>query len=168
VRALMVVAAFFVSPAYAADRLTFPMPKGAIEPGHDALQPGSAEQDHFFLTEKYPGSSALTHYAQVFSKWQSCYWPQRGWETIPDASTNPARLLHRRVRFWLAPTNDEWVMVALQYSSPGLADRAQPDTDRQFVVVSIRKTRDAKADLSLVDAKCDEPPNKSLERTRER
>jgi hypothetical protein len=168
VRALLIVSALAVSPAYADDPLTFPVPKGALEPGHVALQPGLAEQDHFFMNEKYPGSSALTHYAQIFSRWRPCYWPQRDWETIPDASTDPSRLLHRRVRFWVAPTNNKWVMVTLQYASPGLADRAQPVSDRQFVVVAIRKTQDAKADLTLLDAKCDEPPNKSLERTRER
>ena len=156
-----------VSSAHASDPLRFPVPTGALEPEHVALQPGLAEQDHFFLNEKYPGSSALTHYARIFSKWRPCYWPQRDWETVPDASSDPARLLHRRVRFWAAPTNTEWVMVTLQYTSPGLANRALPANDRQFVVVATRVTQDAKADLALLDAKCDEPPNKSLERTRE-
>jgi hypothetical protein len=163
---LIVISALFASSAHGADPLRFPLPKGALEPGHVALQPGLAEQDHFFLNEKYPGSSALSHYARIFSKWRACYWPQRDWETIPDASSDPARLLHRRVRFWVAPTNTEWVMVTLQYTSPGLTERALPVNDRQFVVVATRKTHDAEEDLGLLDAKCDEPPNNSLERTR--
>jgi hypothetical protein len=152
----------------AAEELTFPMPKGAVEPEHVTLQPGVASQDHFFLNEKFPGSSAITHYAQVFSTWQSCYWDERGWDTIPDASVTPARLIHRMVRFWVAPTNSDWVMVSLQYESPGLTDRVAPVDDRQYVVVAIRKSQDAHKDLVALDAKCDEAPNKSLERTRAR
>jgi hypothetical protein len=168
VRALLIlIASSICSASVAADRLAFPVPSGAIEPEHVTLQPGIASQDHFFLNEKYPGSSALVHYARVFSKWKPCFWPERDWERIPDASGHSPRLLHRRVRFWVAPSNSEWVMVAVQYESPGLTERAEPVNDRQFVFVAIRKVQDASKDIALLDVKCDEAPNKSLERTRE-
>jgi hypothetical protein len=162
------IAISFVFPAGAAEPLTFAVPLGAIEPGHVTLQPGVASQDHFFLKEKYPGTSALAHYAKVFSTWQPCYWSQRGWETVADASIQPPRLIHRQVRFWVAPTNAQWVMVTMQYESPGLAERAVPVSDRQFVVVALRKAPDAHKDVALMGVKCDEAPNTSLERTRER
>jgi hypothetical protein len=165
---LFLIASSFVPPVVAGEPLLFPVPSGAIEAEHVTLQPGIASQDHFFLNEKFPGSSALTHYARVFSKWRPCFWPEREWETIGDASTKPPRSLHRRVRFWVEPSNRMWVMVTVQYESPGLIERVAPVNDRQFVVVAIRNVPDALKDIALLDVKCDEAPNKSLERTRER
>jgi hypothetical protein len=60
-----------------------------------------------------------------------------------------------------------WVMVTVQYESPGLIERVAPINDRQFVVVAIRNVPDALKDIALLDVKCNEAPNKSLERTRE-
>jgi hypothetical protein len=156
--------ASFLNVASAATPM-FQVPKGALEAEHITLQPGVAWQDHFFLKEKYPGSSALEHYSRAFFDWRSCFWAKRDWESILDASSGSVRQLHRRVRFWVSPTNREWVMVTLQYGSPmgsggGLAD------DRQYVVVAIRRSNNAIGELTEFDAKCDEAPNKSLESSR--
>src|SRR5713226_2989811 len=83
----------------------YPVPTGAAEVGHVALQPGIAEQDHFFLAEKYPGASAMEHYSKVFSKWRPCYWNERGWSSFSDASGSEPRFIHRFVRHWVSPNN---------------------------------------------------------------
>jgi hypothetical protein len=145
----------------------FQVPKGALEAEHVTLQSGVAWQDHFFLKEKYPGSSALDHYSQVFSDWRSCFWTNRDWESVLDGSSGSIRQLHRRVRFWASPTNREWVMVTLQSGTLN-GGGIRPADDRQYVVVSIRRSTDAISELMELDAKCDEAPDKSLERSRER
>ena len=166
-RAIVLVAVTsMVGCADAPEKLAFPVPPGALEAAHVTLQAGVASQDSFFIHEKFPGSSALTHYERVFSDWRSCYWDERGWDTVPDASVTPPRLIHRRVRFWVAPTNAEWVMVSLQYESPGLAHRVAPTDERQYVVVAIRTSQDATQDLAALDVKCDEAPSPSPDGTR--
>ena len=145
----------------------FAVPAGAHDVKHVALQPGVAVEDHFFLNEPFPGSSAISHYERVFAEWRPCFWPERDWDVVPDSTVDPPRLLQRKVRYWAAPRNTEWVMVAIQYESPGLADRPVPARDEQQVVLVNRKSQDAISDLELVGAKCEEAPNKSLERTRE-
>lgn len=133
----------------------YPVPKGASEIGHVILQPGVAEQDHFFFAEKYPGSSAMDHYHRVFAKWRPCYWNEREWSSFSDLSGPKPQLIHRFVRHWASPANDIAVTVAIQYTSPGIAHQAVPANERQFVVVAIRRSTNAERDLAQIDAKCE-------------
>ena len=148
------VAILAIFPAEAA-QTTYPVPKGASEVGHVALQPGAAEQDHFFLVEKYPGSSAMDHYRKVFAKWRPCYWNEREWSSFADAAGPKPQFIHRLVRHWASAANDVAVTVAIQYTSPGMASRTVPANDRQFVVVAIRKSANAEKDLAEIGAKCE-------------
>jgi len=63
----------------------FPVPTGALELRHVAMQPGVYEQDSFVLDQPYPSTSALEHYERVFSKWQSCSSNGKKWQTFGGA-----------------------------------------------------------------------------------
>lgn len=133
----------------------YPLPSGATNVGHVALEPGTIEQDHFLVAEKYPGSSAMDHYGKVFSKWRSCYWNDRGWYSFGDASGEKPQFVHQLVRHWVSPRNDVAVTVLIRYTSTGLTYRAAPDNERQSVVVLRRKSKNAEKELGEIGATCD-------------
>jgi len=154
-RFLIAAVTILVAVSAEATPTTYPVPKGASEIGHATLQAGVAEQDHFFLIEKYPGSSAMEHYRAVFAKWRPCYWKEREWSSFADAAGSAPQFVHRLVRHWVSPRNDVAVTVAIQYTSPGVAPRTVPANDSQFVVVAIRKSTDAEKNLAEIGAKCE-------------
>ena len=144
------------APAIAAAASTmFPVPKNAIEPGHAVIAPGASEQDHFWLKESFPSSSAVDHYERIFSKWRPCHGRESGWESFGDRSKGDERFVHQRLRYWVNAANDTAVTLALMYTSTGLTPRARPDTDRQFVVLIRLKQPDAAKLLSEMGAKCE-------------
>ena len=133
----------------------YPVPERALDVEHVVLQPGIIEQDHFFLSEKYPGASAVDHYRKVFSKWRLCFWDDRGWSSFGDASGRERRFIHQFVRHWVSPRNDVAVTLMLRYTSAGLEYRAVPDNERQFVVLLRRKSKNAEKALGQIGAKCE-------------
>jgi hypothetical protein len=148
-----VVAIVAAATAVAADTM-YPVPKGALEVGHVALQPGVYEEDHFFLTEQYPGTSALKHYASIFSRWRSCHGTDDGWQSFPDASGSEHLFVHQLIRHWVNPHNDVAVTLVLRYASPGLATREVPSSDRQFVAVMRLQHVDAEKQLVGMGVNC--------------
>jgi hypothetical protein len=149
----LVVAIVAAATAVAADTM-YPVPKGATEVRHVALQPGVYEQDSFFLTERYPGTSALKHYAQIFSRWRSCHGTDDGWQSFGDASQPERVFIHQLIRHWVNSQNDVAVTLALRYESPGLDSREVPSTDRQFVAVLRLQQVDAEKHLVEMGVKC--------------
>lgn len=133
----------------------YPVPKGASGVGHVVLAPGTAEQDHFVLDEKYPSTTAFAHYERLFAGWRPCYWSQRGWDRFGDVSGGRNEYIHQIARFWVSPKNDTSVMVTLRYTSPGSASRVEPAESRQFVVVLRHKVPNAETHLSEIEAKCE-------------
>jgi hypothetical protein len=125
----------------------YPVPEGAVEVGHVALQPDVYEEDLFFLTEQYPGTSALKHYANIFSRWRQCHGTDDGWQSFGDASRPEHVFVHQLIRRWVNPHNDVTVTLALRYESPGLASREHPSSDRQFVAVMRLQQVDAEKRL---------------------
>ena len=93
----LAVAIVAAATAVAAETM-YPVPKGALEVGHVALQPGVYEEDHFFLTEQYPRTSALTHYASIFSRWHSCHGAGDEWQSFADASGSEPLFIHQLIR----------------------------------------------------------------------
>ena len=146
------IATVFTASALASGTMS-PVPKGASEVGHVVLTPGVAEQDHFFLSEKYPGTTAHEHYERMFRGWRPCYWNQRGWNKFGDATSNV--YIHEAVRFWVNPNNDTSVMVGLRYTSPGLQPRSEPESSRQFVVLVRHIVANAEKHLAELEAKCE-------------
>jgi hypothetical protein len=154
-RLSMLVAVLVSAAAFAADTM-YPVPTGAIDVGHHVLQPGVYEEDHFFLTERYPGNSALTHYEDVFSHWQSCHGPSEGWQSFGDASGSEKVFIHQLLRYWVNPQNDVALTLVLRYESPGLATREAPSSDRQFVALMRLRLRPGEAakHLAPMGVKC--------------
>jgi hypothetical protein len=133
----------------------FPVPKSAIEPGHVVIAPGVSEQDHFWLNEKYPSSSALEHYRRIFSGWRHCVTRDEGWESFGDQSGGREKFVHQRLRHWVNSSNDVAVTLALTYTSNGLKHRVSPESDRQFVVLVRVKQPNASKTLAEMGAKCE-------------
>jgi hypothetical protein len=132
----------------------FPAPKTAIEPSHVVITPVS-EQDHYWLNEKYPASTALEHYKRVFASWRPCYGRERGWESFGDRTTDQPTYVHQLLRHWVNPANDTSVTLGLRYISSGSNYRITPDTDRQFVVLVRVKQPNASQTLVEMGVTCE-------------
>jgi hypothetical protein len=132
----------------------YPVPKSAVEVGHDVLQQGVYEEDHFFLTEHYPGTSALNHYENIFSRWRSCHGTSDGWQSFGDARGSEPVFTHQLLRYWVNPQNDVALTLVLMYQSPGLATREAPSSDRQFVALTRLRQGDAEKHLAQMGVKC--------------
>jgi len=149
----LVIAIVAAATAVAAETM-YPVPNGALEVGHVALQPGVYEEDHFFVTEQYPGTSALKHYASIFSHWRACHGAGDEWQSFADASGSEPHFIHQLIRHWVSPHNDVAVTLVLQYVSPGLAVREVPSSERQFVAVARLQHSDAEKDLVELGVNC--------------
>jgi hypothetical protein len=137
----------------AATELMYPVPKGAIEVGHVALS-RVYEEDHFFLLERYPHTSAVKHYASIFSRWRLCHGSDEEWQSFGDASHSEPVFVHQLMRHWVNRQNDVAVTLVLRYESPGLTDRETPSTNRQFVVLTRLRQMDADKELAPLRVKC--------------
>ena len=166
-RRIGVLAATLGSATAVAAETMYPVPKGAVEVGHEVFQPGVYEEDHFFLNEHYPGGTAQKHYATVFSGWRSCQdGNYDGWRTVPSPSgpgpqplydgwsfpvpSGPAPqhlhvFLHNLIRYWVSPENDAAVTLHLSYASP---------TDRLSVLVVRVRQSDAKRYFAKIGVTC--------------
>jgi hypothetical protein len=133
--------------AATAAELMYPLPKGAVEIGHVAIQPHVYEEDHFRLNERFPGTSAVQHYSAIFAGWRACRGSDRGWVTFPDASGTAPQFVHQLLRFWVNAKNDEAVTLVLRYESPGLSTRDVPSSDDQFVALTRLRHIDAENQL---------------------
>ena len=149
----IIVAACFPMVAAAATTM-FPVPKAAIHPGHHVIAPGIAEQDHFWLKEAFPSSSAIDHYDRIFAKWQRCRSRDDGWDSFGDLAKGEQRYVHQRLRYWVNAANDTAVTLALVYNSKGTQSRPVPENDDQFVVLVRHMQPNASKLLSDVGAKC--------------
>jgi hypothetical protein len=148
-RRLLVLLALLGPYAASAAETMYPVPKGAVEVGHEVLQPGVYEEDHFLLTEQYPGTTALRHYSHIFAGWRSCHSSDDGWQSFPDASQPEKVFVHQLIRRWVNLQNDERVTLVLSYTSPGLAIRDTPASNQQFV--AIVRLRQVVADKYLTE-----------------
>jgi hypothetical protein len=153
-RRLCLLTAILGSAAAMATDTMYPVPNGAVEIGHDTLQPGVYEEDHFFLTERYPRSSAQEHYANIFSRWRSCHGTSKGWQSFGDAAGSEHVFVHQLVRYWVNPENNLAVTLVLRYESPGLATRETPSSDRQFVAILRLRQANAEKHLAQLGATC--------------
>jgi hypothetical protein len=155
-RRICILAALLgTSLATAADTM-FPMPRDALEPGHDVITPGTYEEDHFFLLEDYPGTSAATHYAKIFARWHPCEAPAAAWQSFGDASQSEPVFIHQLIRRWVNSRNDEVITLVLMYSSPGLSERSTPASNRQFVALTRLRHVDARRHVAEVGGRCAE------------
>ena len=154
-RFLIAVLASLSAPFATGADLMFAPPKGALDASHVVLQPGVVEQDHFWLNEAYPSSSAIDHYSRVFTKWRACRSTEEGWSSFGDLANGPARFVHQLTRYWASPSNDVAVTVALRYTSSGFQHRENPDNNRQLVIVLRHKWPNASAELASMGVKCE-------------
>jgi hypothetical protein len=152
-RLVPTVAGVVAAPVIAASPMMYPVPSNAIDPGHTVIAPNVSEQDHFFLNEKYPSSSAVEHYNRVFSGWRACFG-EKQWSSFGDRSSGEERFIHQLTRHWVNAANNESVTLALRYTSPGLRHRASPDSDRQFVVLVRLKQPNASQTLKEMGVTC--------------
>ena len=152
-RAIAIFAGLAFAVAASAEAM-YPVPSGATNVRHVALQPGVYEQDHFFLAERYPGTAAIEHYAAILSQWRHCYIPDRQWESFPDASGAEHRTIHQLTRHWISPNNDAVVTLVLRYESPGLSEREVPTNDRQLVTLIRLRTANPQEHLDHLGATC--------------
>ena len=144
-----------IASSVAAAQVMFPTPSNAIKPTHDVIVPGVSEQDHFWLSETYPKSSAVEHYRKIFAGWRPCYGRERNWSSFVDRSGEGPRYIHQLLRHWASPANDVAVTLGLRYTSSGLGQRVNPDTDEQSVVLVRIKHSDAVKFLEEMDVKCE-------------
>jgi hypothetical protein len=143
------------STAISAATPMFPLPSGAIDPGHVVLQPGVGEQDYFWINEKYPGTTAMDHYSKLFSKWHLCRGWNEAWSSYVDRTGGKNTFVHQLVRHWTNPSNDMAIVVAAKYDSPGSVYRTTPDNERQYVAVMRYKVPDASKFLVELGVKCE-------------
>jgi hypothetical protein len=132
----------------------FPIPPGAVSPDHVVISPGASEQDHFWLDEKYPGTSALDHYRKIFAAWRSCPMRMSGWESFGDKSSGQSSFLHQQLHHWVNKANDTAIVLALRYESQGSTYRISPDSNRQFVVLVRLKQKNVSKTLAEMGALC--------------
>lgn len=132
----------------------YSVPDGASEIGHVALQAGVYEQDHFFLAERYPRTTAVEHYSALFAAWRPCNATD-DWDSYPDVSGAEPRFVHQLIRHWVNPQNDVAITLVLRYTSLGLQIRAVPDNDSQQVLLLRLKRKDAEKGLTEIGAKCE-------------
>ena len=140
--------------AAAAPKLMFPIPTGAVTPDHVVISPGASEQDHFWLNEEYPGTSAVEHYRKVFAGWRPCPGRHVGWETFGDRASGDDRFIHRQLHHWVNKANDTAVALVVQYSSKGSTYRISPDSNKQFVALIRITQKDASKTLAEMGAIC--------------
>jgi hypothetical protein len=155
-RYLSLIIVFAMAPLHlAAEQSMFPLPEGAIGATHIVLGADGAEQDYFWIKEKYPSFTALTHYSAVFSGWRQCYGIAREWRSFPEQQTGADLYVHLLVRHWVNKANDTSFSLILRYSSKGLEPRVAPDSDRQYVAL-VRRTRPNAAEkLEEIGNKCE-------------
>ena len=139
----------------AAGQLMFPLPEGATGATHMVLASDGAEEDYFWLNEKYPSFTALTHYSSVFSGWRQCYGKAREWRSFPDQQTGEDLYVHLLVRHWVNKANDTSFTLILRYGSKGLAPRSVPDSDRQLVALVKRTRPNAAEKLEEIGNTCE-------------
>jgi len=136
----------------------FPLPKNAFAPGHTVLEPSVAEEDYFWVNEKYPSTSAFDHYGRLFAKWHECVAKEKGWGSFGDVSDGQDSFIHQRVRFWVTPKNDVAVFVLLKYRSKGSARREKPDNEKQFVAVIKYTMPNANTVFAPFEVSCEPGP----------
>lgn len=152
---LIAVLLTYASAVVGASASMFPLPSGAVDVGHVVLQPGVGEQDYFWFNEPYPGTTAMDHYAKVFSKWRLCRGWNEAWSSYGDVAGGRNSFVHQLVKHWTNPSNDMAVVVALKYDSPGSTYRPKPANDRQYVAVMRYKVPDASKFLVELGIKCE-------------
>ena len=130
----------------------FPVPREARRPSHVVLQPGSADQDYFWLKAAYPATPALDHYTNLFAKWLPCKPWKAGWWSFGDMQKG--LFFHQFLRHWVSADNKQAVTVLFQYTSPGIENRPYPDSDNQFVAVMRHRVPDAAAYLAEIKVEC--------------
>jgi hypothetical protein len=132
----------------------YPVPAAAIEPAHAVLQPGSVEQDYFWLNVKYPSSSAVAHYDKIFVGWRRCYSRERQWSSFRDSGSGGDHMIHQLSRSWVNRANDTAVTLLLKYTS-SISAHAGPETNRQFVALVRRLKPNAEQNLGEVGISCE-------------
>jgi hypothetical protein len=132
----------------------FAVPEGATKVGHVVLQSGVAEEDHFLLTEKYPGSAAADHYSRILSSWRPCTAKQTQWTSFGDINDGKEQTVHELSRHWVNKANDTSVTLLLKYTSAGIKRGAVPDNDMQYVVVVRKKLKGASKEFSDLGLTC--------------
>jgi hypothetical protein len=147
-RVLAIVAASWGIAALGQTKPMFPLPDGASDVRHVAMQPGTYEQDSFVLQRVYPSVEAMEHYQRVFAQWRACASADPQWLSYGDVSGSEPRFRHQLMRHWVNGSNTIAVTVVLLYVSAGSQSRATPDNSSQSVIVLRWKTTNAKGALA--------------------
>jgi hypothetical protein len=154
-RILAIVAASSSIAASAHAKPMYPLPDGASDVRHVAMQPGTYEQDSFVLQRAYPSVEALSHYQAVFAQWKACIPADPKWLSYPDVSGPEPKYRHHLMRHWVNGSNNVAVTVALLYMSAGSQPRETPDNSNQNVIVLRLKTKNAKSALAQLGVVCE-------------
>jgi hypothetical protein len=134
----------------------FPLPKNAVDVHHVVISPEVSEEDYFWVSEKYPASSAIDHYKRVFSKWRSCNGMEKNdWALFGDWSKGEGQFIHQRMLQWVNAADDTAVTVIAKYTSAGHTYRITPDDDRQFVAVLRFRQSNASQMLKEMNVTCE-------------
>jgi hypothetical protein len=151
---LLLLTTALASPSALSGQFLFPVPTNAMAPEHGVLQPSVAEQDYFWVDEKYPASSALAHYRKVLSNWLECSGPSTDWSSYGDLSKDDERFVHARSAYWVSGDNDAAVVFLAKYESKGISWRNKPDNDNQFVAVVEYRVPNAREFLADLKVSC--------------
>jgi hypothetical protein len=154
-RILAVIAASLCIAALAHAKPMYPVPAGASDVRHVAIQPGTYEQDSFVLQRRYPSVEVLDHYQQVFAQWKACTPADARWLSYGDVSGPEPKYRHQLMRHWVNESNNVAVTVVLLYLSAGPQTRETPDNSNQIVSVLQWKTKNAKSAISQLGVVCE-------------
>jgi hypothetical protein len=133
--------------------LMFPAPSNATSPNHVVIAPGASEQDFFWVKEKYPGTSVLTHYKKVFANWRHCTSDEK-WMSYVDRADGADVFVHQQIHHWLKNSDDVAVALIIRYKSPGATARVTPDADDQFVALVRITQPNMRTQLGEMGVKC--------------
>jgi hypothetical protein len=145
-----------LSPLLAVSQVTIPLPAGARDVEHAALQPRVNEQVAFWVDEQFPAVSVVEHYGKIFAGWMPCN--QEGgatWQSFSEASGGQTVAVHRLARYWASPNNSTAISLFLRYESQRELAGGKPDNPRQAAVLLQLRTPDARKHLSRIGANCD-------------
>ena len=152
-RILLLIVLVLLNEGLSAAPSRYPVPNGAIEVQHVRLADTGGEQDFFKIELKYPSTSVLDHYRNVFSRWGECK-PKGAWQSFGDLTGNKPLFVHQLLWEWVSADNRSVATLAIRYYSDGVQYRAQPDIDTQHVVLIEYKVPDARAMAKELGYQC--------------
>jgi hypothetical protein len=143
-------------PIVSASQVTYPLPSGARDVEHSAIQAKANEQVAFWIQETFPSTSVVQHYERIFAGWPSCRQKGGGaWQSFPDSSRGPQVFVHEFARYWVSPNNSTAISLLLRYESERELSGGKPDNSRQVVYLAQYRTTDARKHFSEIGASCD-------------